>query len=805
VRTRLRFFAYCFFLFLLPVQLISQTVSITVRDARRIALAGATVHMTPAENGQRKSTISSQNGVAVFEQVSQGLYTVNITYIGFKPLEKSVVIRGGQNNFDYQLEDDLVSLGEVTVTAARPLIRQEDDKMIIDPEPIASISTNTLEILENTPGLFVDQDGGIFLSSATPATIYINGREQKMSSQDVNNILRSLPPGSVQHIEVIRNPSARYAASSSGGIINIVLKKGVRIGRFGSINTGMNQGYYGNRFAGISMNNSGDRTTQYINFNLNNNNLREELNSVRLLEENDLQQAAVTKRQSNQGFLGYGIAFDPNDRIGLSYDGRINGSLPGSVSVNTNSINAADGTPQFKTLNSVNNDSRFLNIQQDFGFKYRLDTLGSEIDSKFNLSFVTNNSLQDYENLGLFPFEARLTSGDGNNNQRRYYIQFQSDLSQQLPWKIKLETGINTSFQNYRSNADFMILPGNKSQYEIDTLRTNAYNYQDNINAAYLQFSRPLPLKLLLKTGLRMEHTWMQGNQTIPANANFIVNRVDWFPYVYLSRPLFSLAGFELRSFLIYRRTVTRPGYQNLNPHITYIDEFLYEAGNPGLRPQFADNIEANISMNDWPIFAVGRNYTSDIFTGVIYTDSLMDRRIAVRTFDNLGKSRETYFRAMAGIPPGGRYFFALGTQYNYNEYDGQYENQPFVYSRGSWRFFTFHMLRLAPETRLTLNGFMMTNGQFNFYELKTFGQLNIGLNQTFLNKKLTVSLTARDVLRTMVNKFEVTQGGIRSYGDRYTDNQRVGVNIRYNFGIPQKRDRQQQNMFQFEDNGNGI
>jgi hypothetical protein len=247
---------------------------------------------------------------------------------------------------------------------------------------------------------------------------------------------------------------------------------------------------------------------------------------------------------------------------------------------------------------------------------------------------------------------------------------------------------------------------------------------------------------------------------------------------------------------MIYRRTITRPGYQSLNPYINYIDQFLYEVGNPGLKPQFADNFEVNISLDDMPIFALGRSYTRDIFSGVVYQDPV-NENIAVRTYDNLGQSRETYFRAIAGIPPGGIYFFAFGAQYNLNEYDGIYEGEPLSFSRGSWRLFTFHMLRLSKTTRFTMSGFMMTRGQMNFYELNTFGQLNLGLNQTFLNSRLTVSLSARDVLRTMVTEFELNQGSIQTNGSRYMDNQRFGISVRYNFGIPQRQERQ--NMFRFE------
>src|SRR4028118_1092556 len=118
-------------------------------------------------------------------------------------------------------------------------MRQEDDKTIVDPENLAASSTNAFEILEKTPGLFVDQDGNVYLSSTTPARIYINGREQRMSTADIATMLKSLPPNSIASIEILRTPSAKYDANGGGGIVNVVLKKGVRIGLTGSANVGL--------------------------------------------------------------------------------------------------------------------------------------------------------------------------------------------------------------------------------------------------------------------------------------------------------------------------------------------------------------------------------------------------------------------------------------------------------------------------------------------------------------------------------------------------------------------------------------
>lgn len=771
-------------------------VNISVKDATRQPLIGATIQLTRVDNDQNFYSTTDMSGRARFDGLENAAYMVAIRYMGFLPLEQNILITTSQRTFDFQMREDAIALGEVTVTARRPIIRQEGDIMIVDPEPLVNISTNTLEVLEKTPGLFVDQDGGIFLSSATPAAIYINGREQKMSSQDINTILRSLPPSSILRIEVMRTPSTRFDAASSGGIINIVLKKGVRIGRFGSVNTGMNQGVAGNRFVGFSLNDSGDKTTTYLNTNYNFNGQVEDLNSIRFLSlQTNLSQRAKNQSKNNSGFIGYGINYEANPRLNLSYDGRINASRRQSDANIRNLMEIFEIQQLSETNNLISNNSGFISLQQDLGLNLKLDTLGSEWDTKFGYSFNSNSNEQNYQTRILFP-NISLFSGLGNNNQGRHFIQFQSDLTYHLKNKIILETGIKGSIQDYGSDADYFLnIEGNPIP---DPLRTNAFSYQERISAAYAQASFPLPWQLILKTGVRLEHTFMEGNQTIPSDTSFIVNRADWFPYVYLSRRLVEISGFELRGFIIYRRTIGRPGYQSLNPYIRYIDQFLYETGNPALKPQFTENIEANISMNDMPIFAIGRNYTRDIFSPVVYQDPSVGS-VAVRTYDNLGKSRETYFRITGAIPPGGRYFFVAGAQYNLNEYEGFYENQPLEFSRGSWRFFTFHSLRLARNTRLTMMGFMMTRGQMNFYELDTFGQLNFGLNQSFLDRKLNISLSARDVLRTMVTRFTLNQGSMQMQGDRYTDNRRIGINIRYNFGIPKRQERQEQMPMQFD------
>lgn len=774
----------------------AQDVKISVSNTSKETLPGATIECTKVEDGSVSYETTNNNGVAIFKSLENTLYKMKISFVGYQTIEKSIMVKPNARTFYFRLKEESIELDAVEVKAVKPLIRQEEDKIIIDPKNLVDISSNTLEVLESTPGLYVDQDNGIYLNSATPAKIYINGREQKMSTQDITTILQSLPPGSIEKIEVMRTPSAKYDAASSGGIINIVLKKGIKIGRFGSVNASLNQGEYTSGHVGFSINNSGDRSTSYLHANYNHSDREEILNTNRYIEgDTILRQAAITHRHGDYFYLGYGYNYVPNDTLDLSYDGRMNYGMPVAETDNSNYTETPDLERLAANDNIINKDSRSFNLQQDFSVKYKLDTIGSNLDSRLGYNFYNNNSDQDYNYHFTEPMDFNI-AGFGENIQQRHFLVGQSDLTYKFPYKISMETGLKSSFQNYESKSDYYL--DFSGTVINDTLRTNSFLYKENINAAYLQASKTFGKDLILKAGLRAEHTYMDGNQSIPTDTSFLINRVDLFPYVYLSRNIIHIMGIDLRAYMIYRKTINRPGYQMLNPYINYVDQYMYEAGNPALKPQFSDNVEFNISFNDYPVFAMGQTYTTDIFTEVIYTDENVED-VVIRTYDNLGKSKESYIRATVGIPPGGVYFFAMGGQYNYHEYDGYYQGEPLEYARGSWRFFTFHVLKITKKTKLIMNGFMMVDGQLGFIELDDFWGFNVGLRQSFMKDKLQLSFNARDIFRTMVVNFTVNQNNVQTYGDRYTDDQRFGIKLRYKFGIPERKERSD-NPFDFED-----
>ena len=761
----------------------AQTAPLKLRvvDNKNQSIAFANITIQIFDSATIKNQVADSNGKASVMLQPGKLYMLKTSAVGYQTDNRTIKFEN-LNSLNIQLKETNGQLKDVVVTSTKPLIRQEDDKSVVDPEPLAAASTNAYETMEKIPGIFIDQDGNIYLNGLSPAGIQINGRELRMSASDMATLLKSLPPSSIQKIELVRTPSAKYDASGGGGVVNIILKKGIKIGLNGSVNTGMNQGVYGNQFIGLTLNNTTDKYNSYLNTQYNQNDGYSIVNTDRFLSiDTVLKQTAKTLSPNKSGYIGFGLGRNWTDRFELNYDARISGQ---SFLNSTNNASILEKISAKKNLSSiaslVENDGSNFNFNQSVRSKLKLDSLGGEWTIDISYNFIQSNTDQTYNNT--FFAGGLASKGSGNFTNDRDFLTYQTDYKKKR-FGITIEAGLKSSILSFRNNANYQ--KDLNGLIVKDPFRTSAYNFKEQINAGYLQGSKTWGA-VVLKVGTRVEQTIMQGNQKIPSDTSFSLNRTDAFPYVFLSRKLFKISGYELRGYLVYRKTISRPSYEFLNPFPRYIDPFLYESGNPSLRPQFTSNYEANISVDDKPIFAFGVNETKDIFTNVLY-QSPTNNQVAYRTYDNLGKSRETYFRGIAVIPPGKAFFAVVGAQLNHNVYNGIYEQKPIVFDKATWTFFTFQSLKLDKLSTFTINGFWRTNGQQQFYELDNFGQLNSSLNRQFLNKKLTVTLSMNDIFFTNKNTFTLRQGSIYAVGFRENDTRRFGINIRYNFGIKPK------------------
>lgn len=746
----------------------------------------ASVNILNRQDSTRQlNKIADSLGKADFKLEKDSRYLIRISSVDYQYKESPISISGSKNTYTLTLEPLPKTLNTVTITSSKPLMRQEDDKTIVGPENLVAMSTSGYEVLEKTPGLFIDQDGNIYISSLSPATVYINGRDMKMSAEDMATLLKNLPPNAISKIEILRTPSAKYDAGSSGGIVNVVLKRGVKIGKTGSLHAGLQQGTYGNRFLGFNLNNNDGKKNSYINLNFGNRNSFESLVTNRFLAADTmLSQSAGTKYAAHSLYAGYGIG----DSLGRNWDINLSGNISfnnsNNLSNNESSIQKLSSSLLLTdNLNQVNNSGNSFAVSNGIDGKMKIDTMGSEWDNTIFYSYSRNKSDQVFSTDYFFP-TLPANSGDGSGENKRNFFYITSDLKLKTKNRLTLESGIKFSIHRFENSTNYFTGAG--ANRIKDIYRTNTFHYKENINAGYIQGLQTLGKDIILKMGVRLENTNMEGQQVIPEDTSFNIHRTDLFPYVYLSKNIMKIAGYDLRAYLVYRRTINRPSYNFLNPFSRYVDQYLYETGNPSLRPQFTRNYEANISIDERPVFALGLNDTKDIFTNVIY-QSDSNHSVAYRTYDNLGSNKEFYARMLGAIPPGKKYFFVIVAQYNHNFYKGQYENRPLSYKKGSWTFFTYQSLKVGKRSQFSLHGFMRLKGQQQFYELSPFGSINASINRKFLKDKLTVTLSVVDLFFTNKNNFKISQGSIDAFGQRQTDSRRVGLNIRYNFGISKK------------------
>jgi len=761
------------------------SILIKVLDAKNNPVGFANIIVVnKTDTTKRINAISDSIGLAKINIAPKNTYQIKASAIGYKKFIKEYTLNE-QSSIAIKLTEDPNQLKEVVVKSTKALIRQEEDKSVVDPEPLAASSTNAYETVEKVPGIFIDQDGNIYLNGLTPAGVQINGRDLKMSTADVAILLKSLPPNAIQKIELIRTPSAKYDASGGGGLVNIVLMKGVKLGVNGSINSGFAQGKYGNHFIGFNLNNNNDKLSSYINAQYSNNDGYTITNTDRTISQDSvLRQLARAVSPNTSVNMGYGFGKTLKEKWDLNYDGRISQNKFENTTNNESYLHQISNNQNTGNLQSnVNNKGTTNFMNQSFRAKLKLDTVGGEWVNDVSFNFSNSSTNQDYNNLLVI--NNSNTGGKGDYGNDRNYFTFQSDFKKKALGLV-IESGIKTSVLNFNNHSDYTkIILG---QTLADPFRTSSFKYIEQINAGYLQASKTWG-PVILKLGSRIEQTMMQGHQLVPKDTTFSLNRVDAFPYVYLSRKIIMIMNYELRGFLVYRKSISRPTYDYLNPFAKYIDPFLYEVGNPNLKPQFTTNYEANISVDDKPLFAYGVNETTDIFTNVVY-QSPTNKQVSYRTYDNLGKSRETYFRIIGVIPPGKKFFAVLGTQYNRNDYTGFYEGKPIVFNRGTWSVFTFQSLKLDGLSTLTLNGFWRFKGQQQFYELSDFGTLNATINRQFLKKKLTITASYNDFLFTNNNHFEYHQGSQNATGYRESDSKRFGISLRYNFGFKPKENK---------------
>lgn len=720
-----------------------------------------------------------------------GSFRIVVAYIGYRKFySHPFSITKGTLHFNagnISLESDTKVLKEVSVVAEKPFIQHKVDRMVFNIEnSIISAGNNAMEVLNKLPGVTVDNNDAIQVRGKPGVLIMIDGRTSYMSAADVANYLRSLDASQIEKIEVITNPSAKYDASGNA-VINIVLKKDKNLGFNGQLNASYGQGFYSTSTCGLNAN----YRTKKLNFfgSYNNNRLKR----YNVLEQQNIfsesgepvnifvtRMRNVYKAHTHGGKIG--MDFTPNDKqtIGLVAEGF---SHVGTLYINGNTgmyngQSVLDSSLYMKGVRNVRRD----NMTYDLNYRFKTDSTGKELSANANYSTFFNA----YN-------EEDITNYYNNNNQ---YLHAPTTLNYNLPAQInigaakidyaqpigeknKLESGLKSSIVNTDNNAQYWnVLNGVNVP---DSTKTNHFIYSENINAAYLNFTRKSGEQLDTQFGLRAEETQSKGIQTIN-DSTVKRNYIQLFPSVFISWKIDSNHTVNFS----YTRRVERPDYRSLNPFRFYANPYLYFIGNPYLQPQLSDNFEFTHVFKSFLSTSIGYLHMTDVIANINFQD--YSTHLNYSSAQNLNTYNVYNILVSATLHPAKWWTSINSVNILHDHYFGSVSIQNGYYSNSNIMgvFNTLNSFSFKNNWSMEIRIFYRTANLHVLTIEEPIYTLAAGIKKRFANGKGTISLNCQDVLWS--ERFIATQifQNVDYRSTFYHDSRRVNLSLSWKLGKSQ-------------------
>jgi len=585
--------------------------------------------------------LAQANGDFSLDKIPFGRFRLRIQFVGYKTLIQPVAVTPNtveQDIGNIKVEQDTKTLKEVTVTAEKEVVTMSIDKRVYNPDKDLSAKGGTaLDVMKNVPGVTVDADGNVALRNSSP-TIFIDGRPSTLT-------LEQIPSDQIDRIEVITNPSAKYDASASGGILNVYLKKNSKPGYNGVVSAGIGTN---NRYnLNTSLNIKEGKTNFFISYNLNSaknptkgftdkTNLNNDV-PVSYFNQNT---RTVSGRTFQNGRIGFDYNLSNRSMITLSQ-----GIMFGDMTSDDDQVyTQTDATHSllFKGDRTNNQTNNFKNYTSQVQFKHNFPKKGKEwiadftynrSDRETNALFTTNN----YDNTGTYvSTDRQRNNGTGKSDM----FTLQSDFVLPFSDTTKLEFGIKSNYKIDHTGSEVFNMNSTTGEYEGDSLLSSNYRIDNLINAAYVTYSGMLG-GIGYQAGVRFEQTRFIGELTDKAQRfEYIYPEGTknlgkaFFPSLYRSKKFSGNQEVQLN----FSRKISRPDFMQVMPFIMFSDKLNYRIGNPALAPEFINLAEMNYNR----IFSKGGSILSSVYfkhiedqiTPYVYPLA-SDSNILVSTFIN--------------------------------------------------------------------------------------------------------------------------------------------------------------------------
>ena len=770
----------------------AQTISGHIRDDEGNALTGATIALKKsADSAVVKLSVTNDKGRYQFQQIPTGKYLLHISYIGYDSLYSPVPELKGNENLDLadiMLVKSGAGLKSVTVVGKKPMIEVKADRTILNVEgSINAVGQDALELLRKSPGVLVDRDDNLSLSGKNGVQVYIDGRPSPLSGKDLSEYLKTLQSSSIEAIEIITNPSAKYEAAGNAGIINIRLKKNKSFGTNGSVNAGYNIGQYPKYNGGLSLNNRNKKTNLFANYNYNNNIFRNHMFLYRKqLDTLFDQKNKMTFHGRGHNFkAGLDYFINSRNTVGFMVNGNLNdNSFENSSRTSISYIPTGDMVKILTADNTNSGERKHGNLNLNYRFA---DTSGQElnIDADYGIYRIRTDQFQPnvyLDPLGDF-LESRIYNMLAPTNIDIYSLKADHERNFK---KGKLGLGFKVSY--VESDNDFQrfnVVTGIK---KLDTLRSNAFAYKENINAVYGNYNRQFK-GFMVQAGLRIENTHAEGisngfkaNGTgyLTYDSGFNRNYTDFFPsaaFTLNKNPKSQLT-------FTYSRRIDRPAYQDLNPFEFKLDEYTYSKGNTELRPQYTNSVGVSHTYNFKLTTAVNYSHVKDVFTQLIDTAELSKAFI---TKKNLATQDITSLNISYPLTVKWYSLFA-----NLNAYYSHFKADLGIGRKVDLDVFAYniymqHSAKLEKGWTIELSGFYNSPSiwQGTFKSKAIYG-IDGGIQKSLLEGKANIKVSVSDIFRTMKWGGESNFAGQYLRTNGHWESRQFRLNITYRFGSAQ-------------------
>jgi hypothetical protein len=770
----------------------SNSISGTVKDTGNEVLPGVTVRvMKMPDSVFVKGEITDINGKFQVSALDSGTYILDISAVNQKefvssPLKLDSAHQSIVLPVIILLPAKNIELKEVTVKAKKPLIEQEIDRTIVNVEAmISSATSNTMEVLEKTPGVSVNNNGEISLNGRNGVLVLIDGRSTYMSGPDLAAYLKSLPGGLLDKIELIDNPSAKYDAGGNA-VIDIRLKKN-RIGGFtGSLSAGFSQGRYARTNDALNLNYNYKKLNAFANLGYGfERNYSTDVFDRRFYNENaalisrvDLTNDQVFKNKSLNANVGFDLAATQKTTFGLILNlNKTN--RDGRLDYESRNYNALRELAVLGKGGTSGGDKRD-NIAVNFNMLHKFNTAGKELAVDVNYLNYANNGRQVLQNLAFKPDNSLIRS-----EEFVYMIPAdfniytaKADYVHPLKNKARLDAGFKASL--IKTDNVFNFYERENGFETINNAQSNHFKYNENINAAYVNAQKSWK-KIGLQFGLRIENTNIEGNQLgneLVAGSSFKKRYTGLFPSAYFSfKP--DEKGSNNFGLMVVRR-ISRPNYQLLNPFLFQRDQYTYSSGNPDLNPQYQTRAELKYQRKQW--LNMGLSYNK--FNNTIFPTTQTVDTIFINRPDNIA----------------GGFMVLLNTSVSASLTKWWYTNTTLRLSRVGLKGkvltevldFKSNIARLELNNYLTL-GKNLSAELGGYYASRDFtGQtvtrgmyrVNASIQKKILEGKGSIRLSAEDIFHSWVyHNRSISLIQSEYFQTTTTDTQRIGAAFTYRFG----------------------